>query len=65
MAWCIGQTLTPRLHPMITTAQTLAPNDITSARGQGLYPGYFGFICVQWEEVETYRPYLYTAYDHH
>ena len=38
---------------LITTAQTLAPNHLTSARWQCLYPGYSGSIFVQWEKVET------------
>lgn len=29
------------------------------------YPGYFGFICVEWEEVETRHASVYTVYDSH
>ena len=38
---CMGGTSIPRLHHQITTAQTLAPNDITSARWQHPDPGIF------------------------
>ena len=36
--------------------QTLAQNDITSARWQRPFPGYYGFTFVQWEEAETCYP---------
>ncbi len=58
----MGRTSIPWLHTPITTAQTVAPNDVTSARLKHLYLGYFGFIFVQWEEVETRRPSLYIFY---
>ena len=50
-------------HPPIATVQTLAPN-VISTRWHCSYPGYFGFISGQWEEVETRRPSLYADYDH-
>lgn len=34
---------------------SLAPNDVTRARWQQLYAGYFGFTFVQQEEAETWR----------
>ncbi len=49
------------LHPPVTTAQTLAPNYVTSARSHRPYLGYFGFIFVQGVEVEMHRPYLCTV----
>ncbi len=49
----VGGTLKPRLNPLITTMQTLAPNAITNARWQRLYQKDFGFVFVQWEELET------------
>lgn len=42
--------------PLITTALTLAPNDITSTRIY-LY-WYLGLIVVQWQVVETRQPCL-------
>ncbi len=56
----MGRTSIPWLHTPITTAQ-LAPNDVTSVRWQRLYPGYFGFIFVQWKNVETCHPSLYAV----
>ena len=41
---------------VISTAQTLAPNDVKNTRWQRPYPGYFGFTFVQWEEMETFHP---------
>ncbi len=49
---CMGGISTPRLHPLITTVQTLVPNDVTNTRWHCPYPGYFGFIFVRWEEME-------------
>lgn len=57
---CIGGALIPQLQPPTTTAHTLAPNDVSSARWQHPYLGYFCFIFVQWEEAETHRPSLYS-----
>lgn len=67
-----------KLHSAITTVQTLAPNDVTSARWQYLYPGCFGFFFTQWEETEINHnaqkinaesfvsvPLLYHSYNHH
>ncbi len=51
MGGCMGGTLIPRVHTLIITVQTLVLNDVTSARWQRTYPGYFGFIFVQWVEV--------------
>ena len=59
----IGSGGWPRNHGStapITTAQTPAPNYLS--RWQLPYPGYFGFTFVQWEEVETRRPSVYTDY---
>lgn len=57
-----GQYLDTVAPTLITTAQTLVPNDIT--RWQRPYPWYFDFLCVQWEEVETSRPsYIYYGSD--
>lgn len=36
----LGWDSTLQLHTLITTAQTLAPDDVTSSRWQHLYPGY-------------------------
>ena len=36
-------------------------NDITSARWQHLYSRHFGFVFIQWKEVETRHPSLYTV----
>lgn len=36
--------------------QTLAPNDVVSARWQRQYQEYFGFIFVHWEKVQMCRP---------
>ncbi len=47
---------------LITTAQTLLRNDVTSARWQHPYLGYFDFIFVQWEEVEMRHPSVYAVY---
>ena len=58
---CMGGSSMLRFHHLITIAQTVAPNDITSTRWQHPYPGYFGFIFVQWEEAET-RRHPYTVY---
>lgn len=46
----------PTLYRLNTTAQILAPNDITDTRWQRLYPVYFDFVFVQCEEVETCLP---------
>lgn len=46
------------LHLSITTAQSLAPNDVTGGRCQRSYPANFGLIFVQCEEVEKLRPSL-------
>lgn len=50
----------PQYLPM-TTTQSLASNDVTNTRWQRPCPGYFGFIYVQWKEVEMRRPYLHTV----
>ena len=38
---------------MISTAQTLAPNDVKIKRWQCPYPRYFGFTSVWREEMES------------
>lgn len=43
----------------IATAQTRAPTDVSSARWQQPYLGYFGCIFEQREEVKKCRPSLY------
>ena len=40
----------------------LAPKNITTARWQHPYPGYFGFIFEQWEEAVA-SSILFTVYD--
>ena len=56
---CTGGTSIVQFDPLYITAQTLVPNDLTSTRCQGLYPGYFGSIYVQWEKEDKYYPPLY------
>lgn len=40
-----------RLHFLVTTAQTLAPNDVTNERWPRLYLVYFVVIFIRKEEV--------------
>lgn len=55
----MGGALIKRLHCPITAEETLAPNDIISARlQQRSYLGSFGRILVQREEVKKCRPSL-------
>lgn len=46
----------------IAAVQTLASNVVTGARWQQPYAGYFGFICVQWEEVKSHALVLNTLW---
>lgn len=52
---CVYQAVGGILIPAeIATAQTLAPNNFTSARWQQLYLGYFAFILIyrgKWRHV--------------
>lgn len=43
---CMGGTAVPQLDPPITTAQTLAPNDIPGSGWQHPYLDYFGFTFI-------------------
>lgn len=58
VSWVYGRKLNRAALLPIATAQTLAKNDITSARYQRPNQGYF----VQLEEMEKCRPSLYTVY---
>lgn len=52
----LGRTSIPRLDVLIDTVQTPVPLCVTSTMRQHPSPGRFGFIFIQWEEVEACRP---------
>lgn len=57
----IGRELDCTAPPPDPMGQIVAPNDVTGTRWQRLNPSHFGFMCVQWEKVETRHPSLFIS----
>lgn len=60
---CRPQSWIQQPHHLITTVQTLAPNDVTSLRCQCLNPEYSGLIFLHWEEMEMHLHFIHCTGD--